>query len=100
MADILPLPRLGDMFVDARGEDRTMRVSLHPDRGLIVVSLWSGATCRASFRLPLDEAARLSQVLDSVVASTAAAADIAVTDPAAAPAGGGAAAAGDLPLAS
>jgi hypothetical protein len=75
MADILPFPRLGELFVDARGDGRTMRVSLHPDRGLVVVSLWAGATCRASFQLPLDEAVRLSEVLESVVVSSAPAVD-------------------------
>lgn len=54
-----------------------MRVSLHPERGLIVLSLWVGATCRASFQLPLDEAVRLSEVLESVTVSNA---SLAVTD--------------------
>ena len=58
-----------------------MRVSLHPDRGLVVLSLWVGATCRASFQLPLDEAVRLSEVLESVTVSSAAtAASLAMTD--------------------
>jgi hypothetical protein len=70
MADLLPMPKLGETFLDARGDDRTMRVSLHPDRGLVVFSMWIGLSCRASFQLPLDEAIRLSEVLDSVVVST------------------------------
>ena len=69
MADLLPLPRLGESFVDARGENRSMRVSLHPERGLVVFSIWAGQACRASFQLPLDEVIRLSEVLDSVVVS-------------------------------
>ena len=69
MADLLPLPRLGESFVDDRGDDRTMRVSVHPERGLVVFSIWAGTTCRASFRLPLDEAIRLSEVLEAVVES-------------------------------
>jgi hypothetical protein len=60
---VLPLPRQGESFLDARGEDRTMRVSLHPERDLVVFSVWSGPACRASFQLPLDEAMRLSAVL-------------------------------------
>ena len=70
MADLLPLPRLGELFVDARGEGRTMRVSLHPERGLAVFSIWTGLSCRASFQLPLDEAIRLSEVLGSVVVTS------------------------------
>jgi hypothetical protein len=69
MADLLPLPRLGESFVDDRGDDRTMRVSAHAERGLVVFSIWAGTTCRASFRLPLDEAIRLSTVLEAVVES-------------------------------
>jgi len=65
------MPRLGETFLDARGEERTMRVSLHPERGLVVFSVWSGVSCRASFRLPLDEAIRLSEVLESVVVESA-----------------------------
>ncbi|GAA1030278.1 hypothetical protein GCM10009557_21690 [Virgisporangium ochraceum] len=66
MADVVrlsPVPRIGDMFMDARGDDRTMRVSLHPDRGIAVVSLWAGTTCRSSFQLPLEDAARLADLL-------------------------------------
>jgi hypothetical protein len=69
MADLLPLPRLGESFVDARGENRSLRVSMHPERGLVVLSIWTGHACRASFQLPLDEAIRLAEVLDSVVVS-------------------------------
>jgi hypothetical protein len=51
------------MFIDARGDGRTMRVSLHPERGVVVLSLWAGTTCRASFQLPLDDATRLVDLL-------------------------------------
>jgi hypothetical protein len=70
MADLLPLPRLGESFVDARGEERSLRVSLHPEHGLIVFSIWAGQSCRATFQLPLDEAIRLSEVLNSVVVTS------------------------------
>ena len=40
------------MFVDARGEQRTMRVACHHDEGIVVISLWAAGVCRASFRLP------------------------------------------------
>jgi hypothetical protein len=71
MADLLPLPRLGESFVDARGGERSMRVSRHEEHGLVVFSIWAGQSCRASFQLPLDEAIRLSELLDSVVVSSA-----------------------------
>lgn len=68
MADVVrlsPVPRVGDTFIDARGDERSMRVSLHPDRDIAVVSLWSGTTCRATFQLPLNDAARLADLLRS-----------------------------------
>src|SRR5687767_8232767 len=60
---LTPVPRMGDLFIDVRGDGRTMRVSLHPDRDIAVISLWSGSTCRASFRLPLEDSARLAELL-------------------------------------
>jgi hypothetical protein len=72
MADVVrltPVPRVGDLFIDARGDDRTMRVSLHPERSIAVVSLWSSNTCRASFQLPLEDAGRLAELLAPVDAA-------------------------------
>jgi hypothetical protein len=66
MAEVVslpPVPRIGDTFIDARGGGRMMRVSLHPERGVVVVSMWAGTTCRASFQLPADSASRLAELL-------------------------------------
>ena len=63
MGEVLPMPNPGDVFVDVRGEDRTMRVSYHLDRGVVVVSLWAGGTCRGSFRLAAQDVDRLVAVL-------------------------------------
>lgn len=46
------LPRSGEVFFDARGEDRALRLSWHPDVELMVLSLWNGGTCTATFRMP------------------------------------------------
>ncbi|GAA0916352.1 hypothetical protein [Virgisporangium aurantiacum] len=78
LADVVrltPVPRIGDLFIDARGDGRAMRVSLHPDRAIAVVSLWSSSTCRASFQLPLEDAARLAELLSPAGAAIDAAAD-------------------------
>jgi hypothetical protein len=66
MAEVLPLPNPGDVFVDIRGGDRTMRISLHDDAGVVVVSLWAGRVCRASFQLAVDEVPRLLSALSPV----------------------------------
>jgi hypothetical protein len=36
---------------------------MHPDRGLVVVSLWQADTCTATFRLRLVDSARLIAAL-------------------------------------
>jgi hypothetical protein len=71
MGDLLPLPRVGDIFNDARGGDRTMRVSHHPERGIVVVSIWAGGTCRASFQVAGEDVARLAMLLGFAAAEKA-----------------------------
>ncbi|MEU6202668.1 hypothetical protein ABZ814_03640 [Micromonospora musae] len=68
MGEVLPMPSLGDLFADTRGEDRTMRVSYHPEREAVVLSLWSGGVCRASFRMPTGDLPRLLALLGGVIA--------------------------------
>ena len=50
-------------FSDDRTPARRMGVSWHPENGLMVLSLWQGNECTATFRLPIDDAARLIQIL-------------------------------------
>ena len=69
MGELLPMPAVGDVFADVRGEDRMMRVSYHQDRGVVVVSLWAGVLCRGSFRLAVDDVGRLMDVLSGVIAA-------------------------------
>lgn len=66
MGEVLPIPSLGDVFADVRGEDRTLRVSFHADRGVVVVSLWAGPVCRGSFRLAAGDIERLQNALDQM----------------------------------
>ena len=66
MGEIFPVPRIGDVFCDVRDDDRTMRISSHGDRGALVVSLWVGAHCRASFRLAAGDLGRLMSTLDEI----------------------------------
>jgi len=66
VGELFPLPSLGDIFVDARGDDRTMRVSFHGDAGAVVLSLWAGRLCRGSFRMDVADVDRLISTLDDV----------------------------------
>ncbi|HET6625381.1 MAG TPA: hypothetical protein VFG63_03240 [Nocardioidaceae bacterium] len=57
------LPSVGEVFLDARGGARSMRVSWHTEAGVVVLSLWRDGTCAATFRLRLDEVPDLIDVL-------------------------------------
>ena len=40
-----------------------MEVSWHPEERIVIVSVWSATTCRASFRLPIADAAGVIEML-------------------------------------
>jgi hypothetical protein len=58
-----PLPRLGEVFFDVRGDSRSMRVSWYADTGVAVFSIWQGDTCTGTFRLPIPELPRMVEAL-------------------------------------
>jgi hypothetical protein len=65
MATARPLPATGEIFLDARGGDRALRVSWHYDTDLVVLSLWRENVCTGSFRLTVDEVPELIDLLRS-----------------------------------
>ncbi|HUR04203.1 MAG TPA: hypothetical protein VM347_16780 [Nonomuraea sp.] len=62
MSEVVPLPSFGEVFFDARGQERCLRVTWH--EGTLVLSLWRGEMCTASFRMPMDDVGRLLDTLD------------------------------------
>ena len=56
-------------FFDPRSPSRRMGVAGHPEQGIVVLSLWTGDTCTATFRLPMADAARLISTLANGLAS-------------------------------
>jgi hypothetical protein len=58
-----PLPAVGSVFFDARGDDRALRVSWHPEADLVVLSVWRDNVCAASFRLAVEEVPELIELL-------------------------------------
>jgi hypothetical protein len=50
-----PLPKQGDVFFDYRRPDRSLRISRHPDAGVVVLSIWNGGVCQGTFQLPGDQ---------------------------------------------
>ncbi|GGN85329.1 hypothetical protein GCM10010112_65630 [Actinoplanes lobatus] len=71
MGEVYPMPTVGEVFTDVRGDGRTMRVSYHENRQVVVVSLWADAVCRGSFQLAADEVGRLTALLAQVAPATA-----------------------------
>jgi hypothetical protein len=66
MSAATPLPKQGDVFFDSRGADRALRLSRHPDAGVVVLSLWNGGVCQGTFRMPVDQIAAFAETLLSV----------------------------------
>ncbi len=62
-SDAAPLPRLGEVFFDVRGHSRSMRLSWYADTGIAVFSIWQGGRCTGTFRLPMDDLARMTEIL-------------------------------------
>jgi hypothetical protein len=63
MPSARPLPKTGSVFLDARGGDRALRATWHPEAGMVVFSLWRDNVCAGSFRLRRDEVPELLEVL-------------------------------------
>jgi hypothetical protein len=63
MTAVLPAPDGVEYFLDTRGDARALRVSWHHDAGLVVLSMWRGSQCVASFRLGIDEVPELIRAL-------------------------------------
>jgi hypothetical protein len=72
------------MFLDERGT--ALRVTWHPERDLVVLSVWQGDRCVGTFRMPVQDVPRLSGLLAAALGGWVDQADNAATQP---PAGGG-----------
>ena len=55
MATVRPLPATGSVLLDARGGDRSLRVTWHHEVQVVVLSLWRDNVCTGTFRLAIDE---------------------------------------------
>lgn len=60
------------LLEDARGADRHLRVTWHPEAGQFNVSTWHGDVCAGAVRVGPDEAARLIALLGDGLADAAA----------------------------
>lgn len=64
VSDPAPLPRLGEVFFDVRGNSRSMRLSWYADTGVAVFSIWQAGMCTGTFRLPMADLSRMIGILE------------------------------------
>jgi hypothetical protein len=62
-SDAAPLPRLGEVFFDVRGNTRSMRLSWYADTQVAVFSIWQGGMCTGTFRLAIADLPRMVDTL-------------------------------------
>jgi hypothetical protein len=53
----------GEVFLDARGEGRAMRLTWHHESDLVVLSLWRDHVCTGTFRLETSDVASFVDAL-------------------------------------
>ncbi len=72
MTAVSPVPDGVEYFLDARGDERALRIRWHDEADVVVLSMWRGRECVASFRLAVEEVpdviAALRQGLDRAYA--------------------------------
>jgi hypothetical protein len=62
-AEVVAFPARGEVFLDARGEGRALRLAWHTEADVVVLSLWQADRCSGTFRLPLDDVPRFVAAL-------------------------------------
>lgn len=63
MTSVVALRARGEVFLDARGQGRTMRVTWHHESDLAVLSVWRGGTCVATVQLSSADVPALVETL-------------------------------------
>jgi len=68
---VLPFPPRGRWAWDARGSQRAVRVSSHPDENVVTLSVWRDDLCVGTVRLQPDEVSALIAGLTDGLAALA-----------------------------
>ena len=79
MAEVIPLPGHGAYFPDARGADRLLRVTWHPEAGVVVLSVWRDDRCVGTIRMPIADVPDLIKTLADGLLATRPAVDHALS---------------------
>lgn len=68
---ISPLPAHGGVLVDPRGDGRALRVSAHPELGIVTISIWREDRCVATHHVPTADVPGLVALLTEALAEQA-----------------------------
>lgn len=68
---VSPLPLRGGVQPDLRDDGRVLRVSAHPESGLVTVSMWRGDRCVATHQLTAGDVPELIGLLADALAACA-----------------------------
>jgi hypothetical protein len=60
---VSPLPTHGGVHVDPRGDGRALRISAHPELGLVTLSVWRDDRCVATHHVPTADVPGLMKLL-------------------------------------
>jgi hypothetical protein len=69
--DVSPLPVRGGVHVDPRGGGRALRVSAHPELGLVTISVWRDDRCVATHQVPTADVPGLVALLTEALVDQA-----------------------------
>ena len=68
---VSPLPGHGGVHVDPRGHGRVLRVSAHPELGLVTISVWRDDRCIATHHVPTADVPGLVSLLTEALVERA-----------------------------
>ena len=68
---VAPVPSRASVLVGRDRAGRALRVSSHPELDRVVLSVWQGATCTATFRLASADVPDLVRALTAALVDTA-----------------------------
>lgn len=68
---VSPLPGHGGVHVDPRGNGRALRISAHPELGLVTISIWRDDRCVATHQVPTEDVPGLVSLLTEALVEQA-----------------------------
>lgn len=63
MSAVVPVPEGTEIFLDARGGARSLRVTWHREAEVMLLSVWRDNVCVSSFRMSIEEVPALIESL-------------------------------------